>query len=179
VDAIVRDVDLAPTLAALVGKPMRTKMSGRSMVSLMRGKPGRPDRAAFMETGLWFTPKPQGVDPTLRIDYPPVLHGLVSLDQKRGGDLVVNPRYETLVVAAKHRAIRTQRWKLVYVPLIRGVRHQLFDLKADPYCTRDVAASHPKVTARLVTRLRRWMRGEPGSIQVGDYVLPGPKKGKP
>lgn len=179
VEAIVRDVDLAPTLAALVGKPLKTKLAGRSLVDLMRGKPGRKDRAAFMETGLWFTPKPQGIDRSLRMSYPPVLHGLVSLDEKRGGDLVVNPRYETLVLAAKHRAIRTQRWKLVYVPLVHGVRHLLFDVAADPHCTRDVAAKHPKVTSRLAARLRRWMRGAPGSIRVGDYVLPGPTGAKP
>jgi arylsulfatase A-like enzyme len=170
---IVRDVDLAPTLAALVGRPLPGPLAGRSLRPLMQGRPGRADRAAFMETGLWFTPKPQGVDASLRMSYPPVLHGLVSLDQKRRGDLVLNPRYETLVVAAKHRAIRTRRWKLIYVPLASGVRHQLFDVQADPHCTRDVAAKHPAVTKRLVTRLRRWMRGAPGSLRVGDWVLPG------
>ena len=99
-------------------------MAGRSLVPLMQGKPARGDRAAFMETGLWFTVKPQGVDLTMRMRYPPVMHGLVKLDQKRRGDLVLSPRYATLVVAAKHRAIRTDRWKLIYVPLTHGVRHQ-------------------------------------------------------
>jgi len=174
VDAIVRDVDLAPTLAALVGKPLRNPTAGHSLQSLMQGKPGRPDRAAFMETGLWFTPKPQGVAPGLRMTYPPALHGLVALDPKHRGDLVLNKSYKSMVVAAKHRAIRTQRWKLIYIPLTHGVRYQLFDVKADPHCTRNVAKQHPRVTARLGARLRRWMLGEPGSVQVGDYVLPGP-----
>lgn len=175
VDTIVRDVDLAPTLAALVGKPMKNAMAGRSLRPLMQGKPTQHDRAAFMETGLWFVPKPQGVDLSLRIRYPPVLNGLVQLDRKRRGDLVLNPSYRTLVMAAKHRAIRTQRWKLIYVPLTSGVRYQLFDVKVDPHCTRDVAKQHPRVTGRLAIRLRRWMRGELGSLQVGDYVLPGPR----
>jgi len=174
VDTIVRDVDLAPTLAALTGKPMKNPMAGRSLVPLMQGKPARGGRAAFMETGLWFTPKPQGVDLALRMNYPPVLHGLVQLDRKRRGDLVLNPRYRTLVIASKHRAIRTRRWKLIYVPLVHGVRYQLFDVKIDPNCTRDVAKQHPEVTTRLAKRLRRWMRGELGSLQVGGYVLPGP-----
>ncbi len=179
VSSIVRDVDLAPTLAALVGKPMKNAMAGRSLRPLMQGKPARGDRAAFMETGLWFTPKPQGVAANLRMNYPPALSGLVRLDEKRRGDLVLNDRYRSIVVAAKHRAIRTGRWKLIYVPLVQGVRHLLFDVKVDPNCTRNVAASHPQVTARLAKRLARWMRGEPGSMQVGDYVLPGPQGKKP
>jgi arylsulfatase A-like enzyme len=179
VDAIVRDVDLAPTLAALVGKPMRNPMAGRNLRPLMQGKPARTDRAAFMETGLWFTPKPQGVPLNLRMNYPPAVSGLVRLDEKRRGDLVLRERYRSLVLAAKHRAIRTGRWKLIYVPLVDGVRYQLFDVKSDPNCTRNVAKRHPRVTARLAKRLRRWMRGEAGSLQVGDYVLPGPGGKKP
>ncbi len=179
VDTIVRDVDLAPTLAELLGHPLKTRLAGQSLVPLMRGKKGAPGRAAFMETGLWFVPKPQGVDPKHRMSYPPTLHGLVVLDTKRGGDLVVASKYEKRVVAAKHRAIRTARWKLVYVPLVQGVRHLLFDVKADPHCTRNVAANHPKVRARLAKRLQRWMLGAPGAVRVGDYVLTPDVEAKP
>ncbi len=179
VDALVRDVDLAPTLAELVGKPLGGDLAGRSLVDLMRGSARKVHDAVFMETGLWFTPRPQGVDPKHRMTYPPALHGLVVLDTKRGGDLVLDPRYEELVVVAKHRAIRTRRWKLVYVPLSTGVQHLLFDLEADPFCARDVARAHPKVAARLARRLTQWMLGEPGSLRVGDYVLRPQREERP
>ncbi|MFH2009587.1 MAG: sulfatase [bacterium] len=172
VASIVRDVDLAPTLAALVGHPMQ-KTAGQDLRPLLRGGPGNPERAAFMETGLWFTPLPPGLAQSMRMQYPPVLAGLVKLDQKRRGDLVLNPQYETLVVAAKHRAIRTTRWKLIYIPLAAGVTHELYDVWQDPLCSRNVADKHPKVTARLKKRLNDWMRKERGALGVGSYVLPG------
>jgi arylsulfatase A-like enzyme len=169
-------VDLAPTLAALVGKPMKG-VSGKDLGPLLRGEaaPALTDRAAFMETGLWFTDEVSGVGRDLRIPYPPVLGGLVTLDQKRGGDLVLNPEYERMVVAAKHRALRTRDWKLVYVPLPDRVRTFLYDVRRDPFCVTDVSARHPEVARALIARLTAWMRGEPGSIEVGPYVLPGPE----
>ena len=126
-----------------------------------------------METGLWFTPLPPGLAKGRRMQYPPVLGGLVKLDQKRRGDLVLNPQYEALVVAAKHRAIRTKRWKLIYVPLTTGVKHELYDMAADPHCAHNVIAKHPQVATRLKKRLHDWMLLERGALRVGSYVLPG------
>ncbi|MDY0000316.1 MAG: sulfatase [Polyangia bacterium] len=177
-EGITRDVDLAPTLAALVGHPL-TKVSGRDLGPQMAGQPGPEDRAAFMETGLWFTEDLPEVGEDMRLSYPPVLGGLVNMDEKRNGDLVLSPQYEELVVAAKHRAIRTKDWTLVYVPLRAGVRTMLYDMRQDPLCQRDVSALHPEMTQRLARRLMGWMREERGSLQVGSYVLPGKSGGEP
>ncbi len=172
VTSVVRDVDLAPTLAARLGVRL-PQATGHDNTPLMQGRAPAKARPAFMETGLWFTRDIPGVGTDMRLAYPPVLGGLVTMDEKHQGDLVLNPQYETLVVAAKHRAIRTNRWKLIYVPLASRVRYLLYDLKRDPDCTRDVARKHPEVVTRLSRRLTRWMRRAPGALQVGRYVLPG------
>lgn len=177
VTAITRDVDLAPTLAKRMGVRL-PRAAGRDLTPLLRGEPPSEDRAAFMETGLWFTREVPGVSADLRLPYPPVLGGLVTLDEAHQRDLVLSPRYATRVVAAKHRAIRTRRWKLLYVPLVDRVRTLLYDVQHDPLCQRDVARAHPKVARRLADRLRRWILREPGSQRVGDWVLPGPR-GRP
>ncbi|PIX75750.1 MAG: hypothetical protein COZ38_03940, partial [Rhodocyclales bacterium CG_4_10_14_3_um_filter_68_10] len=52
---------------------------------------------------------------------------------------------------------RRGRWKLVYQPLETGMCLRLFDLEADPGCTRDLSAAETAVTAALWAELREWM----------------------
>lgn len=56
-------------------------------------------------------------------------------------------------VAEKHRMIRTPDWKLIFIPRPNGGNYRLFDLRADPEETTDVAARHPDVVARLRVNL--------------------------
>ncbi len=53
-------------------------------------------------------------------------------------------------------AARTARWKLHHEP--RRDRVELYDLRADPEESTDVAAEHPQVVGRLRERLERWIR---------------------
>ena len=56
---------------------------------------------------------------------------------------------------AKHRAIRTPDWKLLYRPTRKGVRWTpLRSGRTIPTSDSDVAAAHPDVAARLRDELR-------------------------
>jgi hypothetical protein len=50
-------------------------------------------------------------------------------------------------------ALRSGRWKLVYQPLENGCRLMLFDVVADPGCTRDLIGQHPEMAQSLWQRL--------------------------
>src|SRR5581483_11264496 len=112
VRALVRDVDLAPTLAHLVG---------------VAAPPG--DRRAD------------------RLPYPDVWN---ATEAAADGDLSLQPRWEQALLDAKCRAVRTDRWKLVYQPAPDGAHWRLFDL----------AAEHPAETASLRRELEPWITAD-------------------
>ena len=173
VQSVVRDVDLAPTLAALVGVDL-PKADGRDLRPLIQGKKGDLGLDAFSETGLWFTSSGEGFEATDRMPYPEVLGGLLEVDAKHGFLIRVKKRYEDLVIAAKHRCIVSGKWKLVYMPLPDGVHLHLYDVTRDQVAGKDLAASHPDVVRRLWARLKAWMLEDPRAEALGEYVLPKP-----
>jgi arylsulfatase A-like enzyme len=61
------------------------------------------------------------------------------------------------VEGARIRASRTPLFKLVQRPVLEGgYREELYDLREDPGETRDVAALHPEVAAKLRAALDEW-----------------------
>jgi arylsulfatase A-like enzyme len=58
--------------------------------------------------------------------------------------------------------IRTADWKLVFVPDAQGGQSRLYDLRADPGETRDVAATTPDVLASLRAHLESILAEEAG-----------------
>jgi arylsulfatase A-like enzyme len=73
---------------------------------------------------------------------------------------------------ARHRMIRDERWKLLYIPTRLGVRYMLFDTAADPGEKKDVAAAHPAELARLKADLWSWMLKDPAMEQRDGYLVP-------
>ncbi|MDB4936453.1 MAG: Choline-sulfatase, partial [Labilithrix sp.] len=73
---------------------------------------------------------------------------------------------------ARHRMVRDERWKLVYVPTRKGVKYMLFDTAFDPGEVRDVAASNPSEVTRLRTELWSWMLRDPQMEQKDGFLVP-------
>ena len=168
--ALVRDVDLAPTLYALTGVEPPADLDGRSLVAALDGA-GVPPSLAFAETGLWFTRDIAGLSPSLRLPYP-AIGELLEADDAHGGQLVLASRFTALTRLAKHRMVRDERWKLLYLPTREGAVYQLFDTLADPLELRDVAAEHPDQVARLRTELLHWMLADEATTLQGGLVVP-------
>ncbi|MEP7207733.1 MAG: sulfatase-like hydrolase/transferase [Casimicrobiaceae bacterium] len=156
-DAVVRSIDVAPTLADLVGCDFAGP-EGISLRPLMDGRALPQELPAFNETGIWITAVP-GL-PQGHLCYPDLLE-LLDVEDAATGTLAVKAHYSDQVIRAKDRMIRHGRWKLVYQPLEHGTRLQLFDLREDPGCTNDLHQREQGVTAQLWYELRRWMMADP------------------
>ena len=170
VPGIVRDVDLAPTVYALTGVTPPPDLDGRSLVPALAGRPLAP-ALAYAETGLWFTEDIAGLPSELRLPYPGIAR-LTEVDTAHGDELVLRKEIRPLTLVAKHRMVRDERYKLLYVPSRTGVRWMLYDTREDPGETRDVAAEHKDVVARLQAELWTWMRQDPGMDDRNGYLVP-------
>src|SRR5439155_1357360 len=81
-------------------------------------------------------------------------------DERDHGQIVLRPRYEDLVITAKHRAEWQGNLKLVYEPNRTGVRLRLYDLAADPTQTHELGPDHP-AAAPMKKALREWLVRDP------------------
>ena len=52
-----------------------------------------------------------------------------------------------------------EKWKLI-VPQEKSSVSELYDLSADPLETKNLAAAHPEIVARLAKQIDRWWPGE-------------------
>jgi arylsulfatase A-like enzyme len=170
VEGLVRDVDLAPTLYDLTNVEPPANLDGASLKPALERAELAP-RLAFAETGLWFTEEVSGVDPSLRLPYPGIA-GTTEVDTDHGDEVVLSRELRPLALVAKHRMVRDDRYKLVYVPTRRGVRYFLYDTVADPGETEDVGALHPTERARLQGDLWRWMLADPDMVERAGFLVP-------
>ncbi len=168
--SIVRDVDLAPTLYALTNVAPPADLDGQSLVPALTGQ-SIPRALAFAETGLWFTEDIPGLPGDLRLPYPGIAR-LTEVDTKHADEVVLRSSLRPLTIVAKHRMVRDERYKLVYVPARGGVRWLLYDTLEDPGETRDVARDHPEVLARMQAELWTWMRRDADMVEHNGYLLP-------
>ncbi len=169
-DTIVRDVDLAPTLYALTGVAPPGDLDGRRLDPALAGEK-LPPALAYAETGLWFTEEIVGLPSDLRLPYPGIAR-LTEVDTQHSDEVVLEREMRALTITAKHRMVRDDRFKLVYVPTRTGVRWMLFDTRDDPGEEHDVSAAHPDVTARLQGELWSWMRRDPEMTERDGYLVP-------
>ncbi len=166
VPGIVRDVDIAPTLAALVGTSLTKSPDGVDLHPLLAGKRADLNLIAFSESELWCVPEGPGFRPDERLPYP-ALPALITLTPD--SDIVLAPDLQDVVVVAKHRALRTDRWRLHYAPTRHGVRWSLYDLAVDPNEQSPLAGA-PELFA-LQAQLYRWMTEDGSAIENG-FVVP-------
>jgi arylsulfatase A-like enzyme len=167
---LVRDVDLAPTLYELAGIVPPSDLDGRSLVPALRGESLAP-RFAYAETELWFTEEIPGLPQELRMPYPGVM-GLTELDSRHNTEIVLRKEMQPITRMARHRMVRDERWKLVYVPTRVGVRYMLFDTEKDPGELHDVARDNPNEVARLRAELWTWMLKDSSMEQKDGYLVP-------
>lgn len=168
---VVRDVDIAPTLYELAGVAAPSDLDGRSLVDAMHGKPLNP-AFAYAETELWFTEDIAGLPARQRLPYPGIMQ-MTELDTAHGQvEIVLQKAMVPTTLVARHRMVRDERWKLVYVPTRQGAEYMLFDTVADPGETRDVAAEDAREVERLKVPLWKWMLEDRNMVQKDGLLVP-------
>jgi N-acetylglucosamine-6-sulfatase len=136
--ALVGNIDLAPTILAAAAARPGKPLDGRSLLPFARDPRRRSSRALLHETaGPGYTP---------------------ARDHDAGE---AGPVRHVL----SYRAVRTGRW--LYVEYSGGPR-ELYDLRRDPYELRslDASASHRRVRMALHRILRRLVRCSGASCRV-------------
>ena len=166
-------LDVYPTITELLGMPKLSIMEGQALLDetgAVVAPPAQP-RVLMVETGEWLWTT--AAVPKDRIDYPPV----TTIAHLEGDRIAIDPKYEGVIRAAKHRAAIRPPYKLVYEPSRAGVHWRLFDFEADPLDTKDLAAQLPQVVEELKDALRRSVVRHSRVLPVGDWFLtrpPGP-----
>ena len=96
------------------------------------------------------------------------------MDQGYSGEIVLNPIYEKIVVAAKHRTLIDGDFKLIYMPTKQGVRYELFDRRNDPNNFHDLASTDVVHLAELRQSLIKFIKQieGPHSLLIDDFVVP-------
>lgn len=178
VRGVVRDVDIAPTLYELTGVTAPADLDGRSLAGAMNGR-SLVDAFAYAETELWFTEDIQGLSPRQRLPYPGIMQ-MTELDTSHGlVEIVLQKAMVPTTLVARHRMIRDERWKLVYVPTRRGAEYMLFDTVADPGETRDVSREQGAEVERLKAPLWKWMLEDRNMVQKDGLLVPRDQEGGP
>lgn len=163
IEQVVRSIDIAPTLLEIVGIEPPYYMDGHSLVSCLEPNGLCPQLDAYNETGIWITNIP-GL-PSNHLSYPDLLE-LLEVPDHSSGTLAIKPEYQTQIVAAKDRMIRSERWKLTYQPLTNGYILQLFDVVADPMCKHNILDKHRDIAETLWQRLSTWIN-QPPDTEIG------------
>jgi arylsulfatase A-like enzyme len=168
---LVRSLDIAPTILRLATRqdPPPT-MQGIDLSKAFADPSFRPALIAFAETGLWLSAPTLFAAEKDALVYPSITELLAADPEDQS--LVLQPRFADLAVTAKHRMLRTQRYKLVYEPTLDGARYRLFDVATDPGNTHDLSAEKPDVLAALKLELHRWMSSDPArTFDARDHLV--------
>ena len=169
-----RTVDFAPTLLDLLGAPALPKTDGISLKPwIFDSTLPDPKLLAYSESGLWFARRGASFFKDMRLDYPGVA-GLLDFDAGFSGELTLNPKFEQIVVSAKHRSIIFGRYKLVYLPTPVGAKFFLYDRVNDPYDSKDLRHELPAIANFLERQLLEQIDNLEGSqfSRVDDFLVP-------
>lgn len=147
VSEITRTIDLAPTLLDLSGLGSACQgFDGVSLAGVIREQAAMPELSAYYETGIWFTKIPGLGDDHLHY---PDLPDLLEVPDKQVATIGLKATVRQQVIAAKDRALRAGKWKLVRLALKGKPRWVLYNVESDPDCTRDVSLEFPEVATSL------------------------------
>lgn len=165
---LVQEIDIMPTLLDVMNISKPETIEGISLEPIMKGEKTFHRPEVYGETGVWLSaPTSFGED---RLTYPSILE-LLEPDRKEGNLIVLKEQYESVVVEAKHRMIRTNDWKLVYIPMLRRVDWKLYNVNKDPDNRHNVIGENPHISERLRKKLIEWMEKDPGKKMQRDEHL--------
>ena len=172
VDITTRSIDVGPTILDICG--VRGLLgSGVSLFPYIQGKaPKAPHLVAYSETGLWFSRAGDAYFQKERLDYPGI-SGVLNFDQGYSGEIVLDPRFEKIVISAKHRSLVDGDFKLIYLPTPTGVKYELYNRRDDPQNQKNISTSDPVRLAIMRKHLMMLIQQlEKNARIIDDFVVP-------
>lgn len=147
----VNMIDIAPTLADLVGAQKPESWEGRSFAGWLDGTEAPVDRPFYGETGFPFIQfRVEGIErPAL-----PPMDQMTWIDDSFNYQFVLRDEFVGPLVAAKQRCLRVRDWKLICTPTKEGGRHFGLFFKGGE---EDVSGEYPEILGRMRVALERWM----------------------
>lgn len=165
-------IDIFPTLMNLFQVDYdRKSYPGVSLLDLAKNPKAFQDRAVYSETGIWFSDRGDQFFQKQRIPYPNILELHNVIPEEDYQIMITDPVFRETISFAKHRALLTSKYKLIYIPTREGVNWELYDRIEDPMNTRNLYPK-PEVSNKLKENLydlvRKWERAN----VVGEFLMP-------
>jgi arylsulfatase A-like enzyme len=140
---VVRQIDVVPTITDLLGIRLEREVEGESLLPLLCGETELEPRLAFQQS------VPLGLEPEVKNEY------------------AERPRIWRKGPEGVHRAVRTDDWRLVAVPVAEGTRFELYHVASDPnetwnlveartYARNRVPPAAAEMERELLEELRAW-----------------------
>lgn len=167
-DQYVSLLDVYPSLTALLQMEAVAIHEGQPLFMLDGRTRLMMPRSFLVETGEWLWTT--AAVPKDRLVYPPITE-IARLEDDR---IAIDPKYDAVIRAAKHRALIKAPYKLTYEPTRDVVNWHLYDFQNDPLDTKDLAATKPEVFAAMKEELRKGVLRQPFIVPAGDWFVTRP-----
>ncbi len=158
-------IDIAPTIMELTEHETPKEFQGKSLLGKKTGLP------VYLETGLWFDNAGDFFFQKQRILYPDIT-GLSVIEFDYHKEIHLDDGWENLTYISKHRAIVTDRYKLIYMPTEKGIKYELYDIKKDPYEQNDICNSNHAALKKMKKIFWDFIKKDTGSIIKNEYIIP-------
>ncbi len=167
---LARNIDIAPTLAALLGVPEEPTWEGVDLSAVIEGAVKDLDLMVFAETCYLFFPKVKALLQLTDAERAEIYEAegardTLEVDHDFDGNIVLRADLHETVITAKDRMVRTRRWKLIEIPGKTRNIYRLYDMLADPGQKNDLAGESPAVMERLIAALQAYWRGQAGDLR--------------
>ncbi len=148
----IRLIDLAPTVADLMGLTWPNAVDGESIMPIAEGTETET-RPVYIETGL--SEKRYWVPNHRRYTFKRVSKRY-AVDPDNGR-VHIRPKFRRQLIKGKDRAYIEGRWKLIWHSLKQGIRVELFDRLTDPANRIDLSEVHPDRVEHLGKAMQEFL----------------------
>lgn len=170
---ITSSIDVLPTILEYYGIQVDKTFSGRSLFGTNGKSHWTDDRSVYTETGIWFTDAGDHFFQKQRIVYPNILKLHTIVPTENHEIMIVDPFHRDTIAFAKHRAMLTSKYKLIYIPTREGVVWELYDRENDPLNQTNLYEKN-SVSNRLSQELYKLVQQKEKAKIAGEYILPPP-----
>ena len=168
IEAMARNVDVAPTVMTLLGGERAPTWTGADLTPLLTGAATDLDLPVFAETCYLFFPKSNALVDLTAEERAELLESkgardTLEIDKAFNNNMVLRSEFHDDQIRTKDRMVRTRRWKLLHIPGRTRPIYRLYDMQADPGQTTDLSGAGLDVMPKLVKLLDAYWRGDGAS----------------